>query len=144
MKYLIGLLFCLMLFTVGRATAQEKISTKEASVCTCGLDIGKYTVNIDGPQNRFFELFAKANDAFEKNIDMKKLKEVSRIASIKAFDQIGGHNIVQKLYKENDALLTRYRYVPDCPIVFVRSNYFKYTTQYSYSYIILYNQSPSV
>lgn len=127
MKYLIGLLFCLMLFTVGAATAQEKISTKETTVCTCSLDIGK----VETSQSVF-------------TIDYVKLREASKIASIKAFNEVGGYKLLKSLYIDKYALLARYKHVPDCQIVFVRSNYFKYQTQYSYSYLIPYNQPPNI
>lgn len=143
MKYLIGFLFCLMLFTVGSVLAQEKILTEKATELCC-LDTGKSAINIDGSQNRFFELFAKANDAFEKDINMKKLEEASRIASIQAFKQIGGYEMIKNLYKEKDALLARYRYVPDCPIVFVKCKYIRHQTHYSYIYTRPYNQPPSI
>lgn len=127
MKHLIGLLFCLIMFAVGTVTAHERNTTKEKIVQTSCLDIGK---------------LEKVQSIF--TIDYVKLRAASKIASIKAFNEVGGYKLLKSFYTDKYALLTRYKYVPDCPIVFVRSNYCRYQTQYSYSYLIPYNQPPNI
>ncbi|MFV0313267.1 MAG: hypothetical protein ACK5KN_16690 [Dysgonomonas sp.] len=129
MKHLIGLLFCfgVLLLAGTTYTHAQTVPTHETTYQASCLDIGKPEISIGTAQNRFYESFAVADYAFDRQmqkgytIDIQKLRHVSK----------------QAVYKTNLALFYRYRYVPACPVQYVSKGYGRY-----FYYNHLYNLKP--
>lgn len=119
MKKLLGLFFCFGFLLLGGLTQTHANPTIQYQPGYSVNDVGKMQVS------------APANYTLIKEVPQHVVAKID----IPAFNK--------QMYAK-DALISQYKFIPYCPIVFLGKHKTKYITQYTYKYIESYNQPPSI
>lgn len=123
MKKFLGFMMCLIMLCIGTVQAKESKESKQPKIEQSCIDVGK-VLQVESIQSN------QIPDVGQMVVDNYIIHQ----SDIQSLDNYTLHK---------DALISQYRYAPDCPMAFIGRHKVKYATHYTYTFSNPYNQPPN-